>query len=146
MREGGKGEQAGEAAGRPRVMVVEDEYVVSLSLKVQLEAIGCEVVGTADNADSAVDMAAQLEPDVVLMDIGLRGKDGVEAIREIMARAPTRIVVVTAYGDERLERALKAGACLVLRKPVLEHQLKDAIEKAIAEPVAESAGTESKGA
>ncbi len=134
--------QAQEEMCRPRVILVEDEFVVSLALKMQLEAVGCEVVGTADDGDSAIEMACELLPDVVLMDIGLPGKDGIDATREIMARAPTRIIMVTAYGDERVEQALKAGARLALVKPVLEHQLKQAIAKVRSEPAGESAGAE----
>jgi response regulator NasT len=109
------------------VLVVEDEFVISLSLTVQLEAIGCEVVGTARDADNAVEQARALRPDVVLMDIGLPGKDGTEATRVIMSEAPTRVILVTAYGDERIDRGLAAGACMVLTKPIIQEQLARAI-------------------
>jgi len=124
-----EGEPKGPRAGRPkpRVLVVEDEFVVSLTLRVQLEAVGCEVVGTAREADTAVELAAELRPDIILMDIGLPGKDGVEATREIMERAPAPIIVVTAYGDERVQRALAAGARVALTKPILEEQLAQAL-------------------
>jgi DNA-binding NarL/FixJ family response regulator len=117
-------------AGRPRVLVVEDEFVISLTLKVQLEAIGCEVVGTARDADTAVELARALRPDVILMDLGLPGKDGAEATRVIMIEAPTKVILVTAYGDERIDRALEAGACLVLTKPIVQEQLARAISQA----------------
>ncbi|UCC68153.1 MAG: response regulator [Armatimonadota bacterium] len=146
MSEDADSKQAQRETPRPRVMLVEDEFVVSLALKMQLEAVGCEVVGTADNADSAIEMACDLRPDVILMDIGLPGKNGVCATREIMARAPTRIVMVTAYGDERLQQALDAGALLALVKPVLEHQLKQAIMKVSAKPAPESASGETSEA
>lgn len=113
----------------PRVLVVEDEFVVSLSLKAQVEATGCEVIGTARDADSAVELAGRLRPDVVLMDIGLAGSDGVEATRAIMGSAPTCVILVTAYTDERVQRGLEAGACLVLTKPIVEEQLAHAIAK-----------------
>lgn len=127
MSEEGGTKEARAWARKPRVLVVEDEFVVSLTLRVQLEAVGCEVVGTAREADTAVDLAAELRPDVILMDIGLPGKDGVEATREIMERTPTPIIVVTAYGDERVQRALAAGARVALTKPVLEEQLAQAL-------------------
>jgi DNA-binding NarL/FixJ family response regulator len=127
MSEEGETREARAWARKPRVLVVEDEFVVSLTLRVQLEAVGCEVVGTAREADTAVDLAAELRPDVILMDIGLPGKDGVEATREIMERTPTPIIVVTAYGDERVQRALAAGARVALTKPVLEEQLAQAL-------------------
>jgi len=115
-----------------RVLVVEDEFIVSLTLKVQLEAMGCDVVGTARDAGSAVAQAEALHPDVVLMDIGLSGSDGVEATRAIMAQAPTSIIAVTAYGDDRVQKALQAGARLALTKPVVEEQLARAILEATA--------------
>jgi DNA-binding NarL/FixJ family response regulator len=110
-----------------RVLLVEDEFVVSMTLRVQLEALGCEVVGTAKDANTGIDMAESLQPDVILMDIGLRGKSGVEATREIMQIAPTKVIVVTAYGDDRVRQALEAGARVVLMKPVLEEQLAQAL-------------------
>lgn len=113
--------------GKPRVLVVEDEFVILLSLRVQLEAIGCEVVGTARDADTAVDLARTLRPDIVLMDVGLPGKDGSEATRAIMLEAPAPVVLVTAYEDERVERALAAGARLALTKPISQDQLAKAI-------------------
>ncbi|MGD0112009.1 MAG: response regulator [Armatimonadota bacterium] len=122
----------GQKPERPRVLVVEDEFVILLTLKVQLEAIGCDVVGTARDADSAVEQARSLQPDIVLMDIGLPGKDGAAATREIMADRWTRIILVTAYGDERVEQAVQAGACVVLTKPIVQAQLARAIDQAQA--------------
>jgi DNA-binding NarL/FixJ family response regulator len=110
-----------------RVLVVEDEFIIALALRTQLEALGCEVVGTAREGESAVAMAQELRPDIVFMDIGLAGGNGVEATREIMAEAPTCVVLVTAYQDHRVEQALEAGACLALTKPVLTHQLADVV-------------------
>ncbi len=124
-------EQGSDDAPRLRAMVVEDEFVVSLTLKVQLEAVGCEVVGVAREADAAVELASRLRPDLILMDIGLPGRNGVEATREIMARAPTPIIVVTAYGDERVQGALAAGARLALTKPIVEEQLARAIAEVV---------------
>jgi response regulator NasT len=126
----------GQAPGRPRVLIVEDEFVILLSLKVQLAAIGCEVVGTAREADAAVDLARTLRPDIVLMDLGLPGKDGAEATSAIMSEAPTQIILVTAYGDDRVDRALEAGARVVLTKPIVQEQL----AKAIAEVTGAAAG------
>ena len=109
------------------VLVVEDEFIVSLTLKVQLEAMGCRVLGTARDAAGALQQARELKPEVVLMDIGLSGSDGIEATQQIMAHAPTEVIVVTAYGDDRVQLALQAGARLSLTKPILEEQLARAI-------------------
>lgn len=127
------GEELDREGGRVRVLVVEDEFVVSLSLQLQLEAAGCEVVATAREAGAAVELAQALRPDVVLMDIGLPGESGVEATREIMLLAPTRVILVTAYSDERVQRALEAGARAVLTKPIREEQLARAIAVVLSE-------------
>jgi DNA-binding response OmpR family regulator len=72
---------------RGRVLVVEDEALIALSLADMLESMGFTVCGTADNVRSAVDMADRDAPDLVLMDIRLRGKgDGIDAARQICER------------------------------------------------------------
>jgi response regulator NasT len=123
-------QESGRKPQKPRALIVEDEFVILLSLRVQLEAIGCEVVGTARNADIAVEQARRLQPDIVIMDIGLPGKDGAEAAREIIADRWTPIIIVTAYGDERVDEAVQAGACVVLTKPIVQEQLARAVEQA----------------
>lgn len=123
-----KGRQGEDGAKAVRVLLVEDEFVVSMTLELQLEARGYEVVGTARTADAGVDLACELRPDVVLMDIGLPDRNGVEATKQIMELAPTNIIIVTAYGDDRVQQALDSGARLVLTKPILEEQLAQAIE------------------
>jgi CheY-like chemotaxis protein len=109
------------------VLVIEDEFVVATTLRLHLEALGCEVVGVARRADSGVEMAHELHPDLVLMDIGLPDRDGIEATRDIVRDLATSVIVVTAYEDERVQRALSAGARTVLTKPVLEEQLAQVI-------------------
>lgn len=122
-----------EGACGASVLVVEDEFIVSLALRVQLESMGCRVVGTARDATSALRQVEELRPDVVLMDIGLSGGDGVAATKAIMEHAPTRIIMVTAYGDDRVEAALEAGARLALTKPIVDEQLLEAITEVTAD-------------
>ncbi len=106
-----------------RVLVIEDEFLVASTLQLHLEALGCEVVGIARRADAGVEMAYEMRPDLVLVDIGLPDQDGVQVTKEIMEHAPTAVVVVTAYEDHRVEQARAAGAVEVLTKPVVEEQL-----------------------
>jgi two-component system chemotaxis response regulator CheB len=79
------------------------------------------VIAQADNGIEAVDLAVQLEPDLIAMDIEMPLLDGIEATREIMSRAPTRIVVLSSGVDGpdlgRGSEALKAGAVTVVPKP-----------------------------
>lgn len=123
--------QGGEKRrGAPlRVLVVEDEFLVASTLQLHLEALGCEVVGIARRADTGVEMAYEMRPDLVLMDIGLPDRDGVQATKDIMEQAPTAVVVVTAYEDDRVQQALAAGALKVLTKPVLEEQLAQVLDE-----------------
>lgn len=84
--------------GRIRVMIVDAHSVVRVGLKHVLEQSGeFEVVGQAADGEDAVRMAADVFPDVVVMDVIMPGKDGVDACREIMESAPeTRVVMLTA--------------------------------------------------
>src|SRR6185436_14357669 len=79
------------------------------------------IVAQADNGIEAVDLAVELAPDLVAMDIEMSLMDGIEATREIMARAPTRIVVLSAGEDGpdlgRGAEAIRAGAVTVVPKP-----------------------------
>ena len=115
------------AAPALRALVVEDEFVISLAIETQLKALGCDVVGTAREADTAVALGRELRPDVVFMDIALAGSSGIDATRDLMREAPTSVVVVTAYADHRVQEALSAGASLVLTKPIGQAQLSAAL-------------------
>jgi DNA-binding NarL/FixJ family response regulator len=103
---------------------------VVLALKHQLQSLGCEIVGSVPDADSAIELARSLQPDVVVMDLGLAGSSGTKAIRTITAETTARVVVVTAYGGKRASEAKQAGAFTVLRKPVVAAQLGQAIAEA----------------
>ena len=112
-----------------RALVVEDEFVISLAIETQLKALGCDVVGTAREADTAIALGRKLRPDVVFMDIGLAGSSGIDATRELMREAPTCVIVVTAYADHRVQEALAAGASQVLTKPIGQDQLSAALAR-----------------
>lgn len=85
---------------RPRVLVVEDQALIALSLAADLAAMGCEVVGRAASGEAAVEMARRHAPDIVVMDIHLLGRmDGIEAARRIQADCSPRLVFLTAYAE-----------------------------------------------
>jgi CheY-like chemotaxis protein len=116
-----------------RVLVVEDEALIALSLTDMLESMDLTVCGTADNARSAVELAGRHAPDLVLMDIRLRGKeDGIDAAREIRQRRATAIIFVTGSCEQEvLDRIKTIPAAALLIKPVLPGQLKSAVDAAL---------------
>ena len=102
-----------------RVLVADDQTLVREGLVTLLGLIpGIEVAGVARDGDEAVDLAARLRPDVVLMDLRMPRLDGVEATRRLTAAGPTpRVVVLTTYADdESIFAALQAGALGYLTK------------------------------
>jgi two-component system chemotaxis response regulator CheB len=105
-----------------RCLVVDDSRTFRAILRAVLaRAPGVEVVGEATDGDEAVEQVLRLRPDVVTMDVRMPGKDGLAAIAEIMDRAPTPVIVVSAEaGAERQGiafQALSMGAIEVLGKP-----------------------------
>jgi len=105
-----------------RCLVADDSRTFRAILRTVLaRAQGVEVVGEAADGDEAVEQVLRLKPDVVTMDVRMPGKDGLAAIAEIMARAPTPVIVVSAeVGPERQGiafQALALGAIEVLAKP-----------------------------
>ena len=115
---------------RIRVMVVDDHSIVRAGLKLVLEQTGeFDVVGQAGDGEEAVRVAAEVLPDVVVMDVMMPKKDGVEACREIMASAPvTRVVMLTASSEEdAVIEAVAAGATGYLLKETGRDRLLSAV-------------------
>lgn len=114
-----------------KVLVVEDEGLISHDISARLEALGHEVVGTAGNAEEALEKAASA--DIVLMDIRLDGPvDGIEAAARIRDRYHLPIVFLTAHADRlTIDRAKLTGAFGYLVKPIAHASLNTAIEIAL---------------
>ncbi len=119
-----------------RVLVVDDHAVVREGLRTFLQLQdGIEVVGEAADGEQAVARAAELEPDVILMDLVMPHVDGIGAMRELRRRAsPSRVIVLTSFlDDERLMPALQAGAAGYLLKDVEPAELARAVRSACAD-------------
>ncbi len=121
------------AESSPRVLVVEDEAIVALDIRSQLEQLGYVVVGTAATAGQACRLADELQPDLVMMDIHLQGEaDGIDAAAEIRRRRPVPVVFLTAYADsDTVARAKGVEPYGYLVKPFNESDLRTTIEIAL---------------
>ena len=122
-----------EPAKSARILVVEDEAVVALDVEDRLRRLGHQVVGTADSSASALALAAEVRPDLVLMDIALRdGSDGIAAAERLRAELAVPVVFVTAFADaETLERAKRVSPHGYIVKPFDERDLRATIEIAL---------------
>jgi len=117
-----------------RVLLAEDHPVVRAGLEALLgSAEDVELVGAAADGEDAVELAAALEPEVVLIDLSMPRLDGIEAARRILEERPVPIVMLTAFGQQELvSRAIEAGVFGYLVKPFREQDVVPAIEAARA--------------
>lgn len=117
-----------------RVLLADDQHMVRSGLRMILELGGIDVVGEASDGAEAVALAAELKPDVVLMDVRMPGTDGIEATRRIVdADLPCRVVILTTFDlDRHVYDALVAGAAGFLVKDASAQQLVNAVERTAA--------------
>src|ERR1700686_5795744 len=116
-----------------RVLVAEDEALIRLDLAEMLKEEGYEVVGEAGDGQEAVELADSLKPDLVIMDVKMPRRDGIDAASEIASKRIAPIVVLTAFSQRELvERARDAGAMAYLAKPFSATDLIPAIEVAVS--------------
>lgn len=114
------------------VLIVEDEIVVASEIKLRLEAMGFQVIGIVNNGRDAIAAAKEHYPDVILMDITLKGKmSGLEATREISRETDIPVIFITAHTDTpTLDSARKASSHGIFTKPFSDDELKAAIQQA----------------
>ncbi|MBO3742179.1 response regulator transcription factor [Actinoplanes flavus] len=118
-----------------RVLLVDDQQLVRAGLRMLCDAAdGMEVVGEAGDGRQAVELAARLRPDVIVMDLRMPGVDGITATSRIIgARPAARVLVLTTFGDDdHLYPALQAGACGFLLKDAPPDELLNGIRQAAA--------------
>jgi response regulator NasT len=116
-----------------RVLIAEDEALIRLDLAEMLREEGYDVVGEAGDGQEAVDLALSLRPDLVIMDVKMPRRDGIDAAAEIAEKRIAPIVVLTAFSQRDLvEKARDAGAMAYLVKPFSVSDLIPAIELAVS--------------
>jgi len=126
-------EAQGVAKPTRRVLVAEDEALIRLDLVEMLREEGYEVVGEAGDGEQAVELATELRPDLVILDVKMPKRDGIEAASEIAGKRIAPVVILTAFSQRELvERARDAGAMAYLVKPFAKRDLVPAVELAIS--------------
>lgn len=117
-----------------KILIVEDEAVVSLDISRRLEKMGYEVMGRLASGEEAMEMIQEERPDLVLMDINLQGElDGIETATKLYKEYNLPVIYLTAYaGDSTLERAKVSKPYGYILKPFKERELHAAIEIAIS--------------
>lgn len=115
------------------VLVVEDESIVSKDIQLSLKKLGYNVVGAADTGEKALELAAEHRPDIILMDIMLKGKiNGIEAAESIRNDLMIPVIFLTAYADEgTLTKAKVTEPYGYIIKPFKEIDLHTSIEMAL---------------
>src|SRR5262245_60523710 len=123
---------------RPRVLLVDDHQLLRQAVRRALEDAGMEVVAEAGDGSEAVRLAADIVPDVIVMDVSMPVLDGVEATRRIHAASPDLpIVVLTMHGEDAQRReALDAGATGFLTKDVAMQDVVRTVHQAAGGDVA----------
>jgi len=126
------------------ILLVEDEGIVAQDLLETVLRLGYRVAGIASEGVQAVCMAEELQPQLIIMDVGLRGEvDGIQAAQMIQERAHMPVIFLTGHRDaQTLERAVQTGPLGYLIKPFQEVELRCAIEVAVHKHRAEIANRE----
>ncbi len=118
---------------RTRVIIADDESLIRKDLREMLTNLGYLVVGEVGDGRSAVNLARELQPDAVVMDIKMPDMDGIEAASILTEERIAPVVLLTAYSQRELvERAKDAGVAGYIVKPFHESDLSPAIEVALA--------------
>jgi len=118
---------------RRRVLIADDDPLIRMDLVEMLAEESFEVVGQVGDGERAAALAKELRPDLVIMDVKMPGKDGIQAAAEIAGEQIAPVIILTAFSERDLiQRALHAGAMTYLAKPFSKATLLPAIELAAA--------------
>jgi response regulator NasT len=128
----GAGAAGGNTPSKRRVLIVEDDMLVGMGLKAQLERLGHSVIGQASGAPEAMALYRQHKPDVVLLDIRLDDADGIDVASQLLKERRAPMIIISAYSDKELiDRASAAGVYGYLIKPANAEALQAQMEVAV---------------
>ncbi|PWH18565.1 MAG: response regulator [Ardenticatenia bacterium] len=128
-----KTQRTTERKERTRIIIADDESIIRADLREMLTNLGYLVIGEVGDGRSAVNLARELRPDIVIMDIKMPDMDGIEAAKILTEEQIAPVILLTAYSQQDLvERAREAGVVAYLVKPFQEADLAPAIEVALA--------------
>ena len=116
-----------------RILIAEDEIVTAMAIEDSLRNLGYELAGIVATGMEAIEKAAQVRPDLVLMDIRLKGEvDGIVATQRIQSALDIPVVYLTAHSDEEtLKRVIHSNPYGCIIKPFREDELREVIEAAL---------------
>lgn len=114
-----------------KILIIEDETVISFSYRLQLERMGFEVIGTARSSEEAEALLRTDRPDLIIMDIYLKGpKTGLDLAREIHATDPIPVLFLTASTKPEVIEGIRAlKGCQYLAKPINSDSLEDVLQR-----------------
>ncbi|MBV9120149.1 MAG: response regulator [Chloroflexi bacterium] len=125
--------RGGRKVADTRVVIADDESVIRMDLKEMLQGLGYVVAGEAGDGESAVKLARELKPDLVIMDIKMPGIDGIQAAQMLTEDRIAPVLLLTAFSQKELiDGAKDAGVVGYIVKPFRETELVPAIEVALA--------------
>jgi len=116
-----------------RILIAEDEALIRMDLKEMLAEEGHDVVGEARNGSEAVELARELKPEAIFMDVKMPGMDGIEAAKIVCGERLAPVVMVTAFSQQSyIEEACAAGAMAYLVKPFTKRDILPALSVAVS--------------
>ncbi len=116
-----------------KIMIVEDEFIVRMDIQSHLESLGYEVPWSLASGEDAVALAKETRPDLILMDIKLKGKmDGIQAARKILSKYHIPVIFLSAYRDKStLKRINTIKSAGYLSKPINDYELCTLVKKTL---------------
>lgn len=124
-----------DGARQHRILLVEDEFLVAMTLENDLSDAGFQIVGVANSAEAAVNLARQQRPDLIVMDVRLVGhRNGIDAALEIFSETGIRCIFATAHADPQSKARAEAALPLAwIQKPYAREALVDSVKHALIE-------------